>query len=95
MTVETAFIQPIGTRIRQGDILAGLELYEVTDIRADGDGNPVFSGRSVRRGLAVVVTQDCDLEWDFNAAPIGRGRGRGLGRVHGMAPQLMADVQVT
>lgn len=49
-------------RIKQGDILTDVEYIEYADVN---DG--VIKISKIRFPLVIVLTQDCDLTWDFDS----------------------------
>jgi hypothetical protein len=53
------------TRLQQGDLLRDLKIAEVTGVLSEG---VEVAHRSVT--YCVVLSQDCDLEHDFNAASV-------------------------
>jgi hypothetical protein len=50
--------------LRQGEILSGL-IQRVVDIESLKEGTPRVD--RIAHPLAIVVSQDCDLDWDFKA----------------------------
>lgn len=51
--------------LRQGEILSDLVQHVVTPESIVSDGPPVVD--QTRHPFAVVLSQDCDLDWDFKA----------------------------
>lgn len=49
-------------RIKQGDIIADVEYVEYVDVV-----NGVIKISKIKFPLVVVLTQDCDLTWDFDS----------------------------
>lgn len=58
-----------GSSLRQGEILTGVVQYNpvVDEIQLELQESPELSFTPVIHPYAIVVTQDCDLDWDYKA----------------------------
>ncbi len=55
-------------RIKQGDIISDVEYIEYIDVE-----NGVIRASKINFPLVIVLTQDCDLTWDYDSRTNGSG----------------------
>ena len=55
-------------RIKQGDIISDVEYIEYIDVE-----NGVIRASKINFPLVIVLTQDCDLTWDYDSRTNGKG----------------------
>lgn len=56
--------------LRQGEVITSLAQVKLSKNSIDSEKGP-FEGDRIRHPFAVVVSQDCDLVWDFEARQQG------------------------
>jgi len=59
--------------LRQGEILTGVVQYKPVAAEIKTDLNNGFSFSPILHPYVIVVTQDCDLDWDHTARSVSNG----------------------
>ena len=73
--IDLIYEPALASALRQGEIITGLVQYIIdwdnTDIQHDE-----ISYISVKHPYTIVVSQDCDLDWDYQARALGKSSSK-------------------